>query len=94
MLHSSLPYPGTASQSDRPSPVVRTPGAGEAESVRVGEGQQKLVRAPGVIERVAIGDPEKAKELNKKASRTARHLKEKNYEWENSSKLQFSTSCC
>jgi len=32
----------------------------EAESVRVGEGQQKLVRAPGVIERVAIGDPEKA----------------------------------
>ncbi|MES1925921.1 type II and III secretion system protein [Salinisphaera sp. T31B1] len=31
-----------------------------AESVRVGEGQQKLVRSPGVIERVAIGDPEKA----------------------------------
>lgn len=31
-----------------------------AESVRVGEGQQKLVRSPGRIERVAIGDPEKA----------------------------------
>ena len=34
--------------------------ARQAESVRVGEGQQKLVRAPGRIERVAIGDPEKA----------------------------------
>ncbi|GAB3674767.1 type II and III secretion system protein family protein [Salinisphaera aquimarina] len=32
----------------------------ESESVRVGEGQQKLVRSPGRIERVAIGDPGKA----------------------------------
>ena len=30
----------------------------------------------------SYGDSEKAKELNKKASRIARHLKEKNYEWE------------
>jgi ATP-binding cassette subfamily F protein 3 len=30
----------------------------------------------------SYGDPEKAKELNEKASRIARHLKEKNYEWE------------